>query len=60
MGKRFLQNGDEFLRAKYGRKEPRKTIKYTQLTTVLIESMLCVPTTLLDSMERTDATDLID
>ena len=57
---RFLQNGDESLRAKCGREKITKTIKYAQLTTVLIESILCVPTTLFDSTDRKDATDLID
>ena len=57
---RFLQNGDESLRAKCGRIKTTKTIKYAQLTTVLIESILCVPTTLFDSTDRKDATDLID
>ena len=60
MGNKDFYNGDEFLRAKCGRQEPTKTIKNAQLTTVLIESMLCVPTTLLDSTDRKDATDLMD
>ena len=58
--KDFYKMGTNLYEQNVGEKRLQKTIKYAQLTTVLIESILCVPTTLFDSTDRKDATDLID